>query len=377
MRSWDPSPIDAYRGLEAGDERYRARPSNGAAALADRIGADPTPVAMTGPIGSGKSTEAAAAVGILNQRGWLAYAFDVDEVVGEGSALTAPLLHFGLAAKLLEALSTSPDATETPTQSLVRDLRASDPRFSRGFGLVRDTDELARAAATELSRAHGGRKIAVLIDGLDRVPDDVARPIALSLTDVSPAIRTAAIVSPALAYGEEAFLLLDRVRPFGIGNLDPELAEARAFLVELARARGETAEVGVIERAARASGGVPRGFLRLLGAARMYARVADRDEPLEADVESGEQDHMDGLRRLLLRGDLAVIREAEGTDGVEVPSEKRARLLTHGLLVEYGTPPDVTVRAHPLVRRLAERGGAWPVSTPSEGKPSARKPRRR
>jgi hypothetical protein len=67
------------------------------------------------------------------------------------------------------------------------------------------------------------------------------------------------------------------------------------------------------------------------------------------------QDHVDAVRRLLLRGDLAVISEAEGTDGVEVPPERRARLLTHGLLVEYGTPPDITVRAHPLVRRLAER----------------------
>lgn len=377
MRSWEPSPIDAFRGLEPGDERYRPRPSHGAAALAARIAADPTPVAITGPIGSGKSTELAAAVGILNHRGWLAYGFDVDEVVGEGSALTAPLLHFGLAAKLLEALSTSPEATETPTQSLVRDLRASDPRFSRGFGLIRDTDELARSAAEELSAAHGGRPVAVLIDGLDRVPDDVARPIALSLTDLSPVIRTAAIVAPALAYGEEAFLLLDRVRPFGIGNLDPEGSEARGFLVTLARARGETADDAVVERAARASGGVPRGFLRLLSAARMYARVAGRDEPVDEDVEQAEQDHMDGLRRLLLRGDLAVIREAEGTDGVEVPPEKRARLLTHGLLVEYGTPPDVIVRAHPLVRRLAERGGAWPPSTPVAAKPAARKPRRR
>lgn len=371
MASWEPTPTDAFRGLEPGDERYRPRPSGGAAALADRLIADPMPIAVTGPVGAGKSTELAAAAAILRSRRWLAYRFDVEEVTGEGAALSAPLLHFGVAAKLLEALSTSPDALEPPSQSLVRDLRASDPRFSRGFGLVRPTDELARAAARELSEAHDNQGVAVLIDGLDRVADDTARPIALSLTDLFP-IRTAVVVAPALAYGEEAFLLLDRVRPFSIGNLDPKEADARAFLVDLARGRGETAADAVLRRAAESSGGVPRSFLRLLSAARMYARVAGRDEPDADDLAHAEDDQIDAIRRLLLRGDLAVIREAEGTDGVEVPPERRARLLTHGLLVEYGSPPHITVRAHPLVRRLAEKGGAWPAPTRRR---SAKEPR--
>lgn len=367
MARWESNAIDAFRGLEAGDSRYCPRPAGGGRALADRIAADPTPVAVTGPAGCGKSTELAAAVASLVARGWLAVPLDLDEV-GTGDALSAPLLHFGLAAKLLEVMSTSPEATSPPTQSLVKDLRASDPRFSKGFGLIRATDELAREAATELSDAHGGRPVAVLIDGLDRVHEDIARPIALALTDVAPEIRIAAIVAPNLAYGEEAFVLLDRVRPFGVGNPDPTVAADRAFLAEIARARGETADDAVLDRAARACGGVPRGFLRLLSAARMYARVAGRDEPTDDDVAQAEQDQTDGIRRLLLRGDLAVIREAEGTNGVEVPPERRARLLAHGLMIEYGEPPEVTVRAHPLVRRLAELGGAWP---------SARKPRRR
>jgi hypothetical protein len=340
------------RGLEVGDPRYRARPRCGGAALAARIAADELPLVVTGPTGVGKSTELAAAVAALSSMGWLANWVRLDDVFPDGGAASAAVLHHAVASRLTEALSTSVDATELPSTSLVSDLRASDPHFSRGFGLVRPTDALARAAAGELSAAHENRPVALLIDGLDRLSDDVARSLALALTDLIPEVRIAATVAPTLVYGEDAFLLLDRVYPFAIGNLDPEAEVDRQFLVEVAHGRGDAAPEAVLARAARSSGGMIGSYLRLVAACHAAAHVAGRELPNDDDVAQAERDQSEQVRRLLLRGDLGVILEAEGTDGVEVPPERRARLLAQGLLIEYGVPPDVVVRAHPAVHRL-------------------------
>jgi hypothetical protein len=57
-------------------------------------------------------------------------------------------------------------------------------------------------------------------------------------------------------------------------------------------------------------------------------------------------------------GDIDQLRAADGTTGVEIPEERRLRLLMHGLLLEYRVQQGVVVHPAPLLDSLLKRGEA-------------------
>jgi hypothetical protein len=105
----------------------------------------------------------------------------------------------------------------------------------------------------------------------------------------------------------------------------------------------------VLDRAAEASGGIPRTFLQLVMDAATYARLSNREMPSMDDLRDAMNDHAESLRRLLNKGDVAALREADGTDGLEVDPERRLRFLTHGLLLEYKIGDRIVVYPAPLL----------------------------
>src|SRR5262249_35850689 len=114
----------------------------------------------------------------------------------------------------------------------------------------------------------------------------------------------------------------------------------------------------LLNRTAEASGGIPRAFLQLVLDTGMYARLAQREWPTKDDLAEAMSDHPDSLGRLLVRGGRAALRAADGTDGVEMEPERRVRLLTHGLLLEYKLGDRTIVHPAPLLAGILALLGA-------------------
>ena len=173
------------------------------------------------------------------------------------------------------------------------------------------------------------------------------------------------VVPPSLVVGPTSLLVVDdrlRVFPIRAVPVSPDDAEARwqegrGFLIRIAvhwlalPAPLPTKFVRLLERAATQSGGVPRVFLQILRNAGMYATLAGRALPFEEDFFDAERDQHDTLTRILRDGDYAILRSADGTDGKEVPIDRRLRFLSHGLLLEYGIAERTIVHPAPLIER--------------------------
>jgi hypothetical protein len=135
---------------------------------------------------------------------------------------------------------------------------------------------------------------------------------------------------------------IEALRPLAVrAEHGPSWREGRAFLTQivckrLGIAAAPDAAVSVLDRAAEASGGIPRVFLQLVQDAAFYASIAGREWPDADDLRQSMRDQVSSLRRLLRPGDLATLQSARGTDGLEVDVERRVRFLGHGLLLEYG-----------------------------------------
>jgi hypothetical protein len=107
-----------------------------------------------------------------------------------------------------------------------------------------------------------------------------------------------------------------------------------------------------VTHAARLSGGVVRAFLQLVQDAAALAMLNERHEPTVDDVDAAARDHGLALIRLLREGDRDALRSASGTDGIEVPLDRRLRFLSHGLLLEYVHGEHTVVRVAPALDRL-------------------------
>jgi hypothetical protein len=61
------------------------------------------------------------------------------------------------------------------------------------------------------------------------------------------------------------------------------------------------------------------------------------------------------MRRLLVHGDAAALRDVAGSAGLEMDLERRTRLLRQGLLLEYAHGEDVVLTPSPLLARSLGR----------------------
>ncbi len=355
-----PWPLLApHRPVPSGGEGYVARPTAIGARLARMVRRSLTPVAVCAPVGFGKTTELlqvkAALAGEI-----AAIHLDVGPL---GAADLAPveLLHEVL--RTLVELWVEWDLDLMPSRLLIKDLRASDPRFPQGDGKARPTAELAAMVLGDLGAALGLGPVCLLVDGLDRLEPEVARAHAQGLLALRDVAHLLVAVDTRVSYGPEAAEVLAGYRVVSLPTL-PVAAEhgvgweeGAAFLREIALRRLGVGDVpqeveALLAAAATWSGGVPRGFLSLVQGAAGYAEDL---AGLGAGLDEAVRDAADALRRVMREADLDALAAADGTSGHALPIARRTRLLEHGLLLEYAAVDDVVVRVNPLVAKLVGR----------------------
>lgn len=334
--------LSPNRPLEADDARYVERPENGGERLARIAAVDPDPIAVFGPPGVGKSTELARAARVLtdemlpvlvrlDRRLNLAMA-SVDRVYGVcDSTLNDAVYHFSKGLPPLAHVPVSENA-------LFGHSRASVQRD--GF-----LNNIRNAAS------HIGRTPIFLLDGLEKADEPIARQIMNAIATLAGEAGWIVIAPPALVVGPESFRVMEDYRHFSMGPLPPDLGAT--FLRNLLMQRADPGDLipdAVIDAATTWSGGIPRTFLSLLKSAGLHAILADRSVVDSVDVETAVAEHKEAMIRILAGGDvehLARLAAGKGIDGM--PTDARARLLSHGVLLERSGSDGVVHDIHPFV----------------------------
>ncbi|MFT7519574.1 MAG: hypothetical protein ACI9MC_001716 [Kiritimatiellia bacterium] len=341
-------PIEPFSPLDAHDPRYVTPPQPGGVRLADLLARSLSPIAVTGHAGLGKSTELRRSLADLpdNMPGIL---------VNVAAPCNPEHVLYDIATSCVEYwVQHGPE--QQPSPFLVEDLRASDPSFSQGRGRTLKPDAICLAALDELVGAydlgpHDVQRIVLLVDGVDRLPADAARRVMLQLLKLRPFAAVAVVTSQGAVTGPNARQVLHHYRVMAISPVDVGDADVVSFLCACAASHlGDQDQVSEeLQRiAAEHSGGVLRTMLSLVKDACSYA-----DDQVDADaLELAIADQVERVRRLICDGDRDVLKAADGRDGLEVPVERKARLLDQGLLFEYGMAEATICRISPLVRRL-------------------------
>jgi hypothetical protein len=369
--------LDPHRPLPGGDRRYLPRPWGGADRLVTLVKHRLTPIAVTGPGGTGKTTELAQALAQLDSDRVMALSIAVDQILSDVRDLTPPVLQYGIAQGIIDQYVLM-ERGEQPSDGLIKDLRASNPLFPARHGRQVPHAELVATCAREVERCLGVDRLVILLDGLDRAPPDVAHEAVAALLQIVVGLDLVVVVAPAVANGPDANELLSRMRVFEVSPVPVREVEGlpwqegRKFLADLAMRRLGLFEMPpeiapVIEAAAVASGGMVRTFLQLVHDAAGFASIEGRPWPTVADLQPAVTDLAEGMRRLLAAGDVRALGEADGTNGLEVPGDRRLRFLSQALLLQYGSGADTMVYVHPLLERIVRRSPADRVAQRAPG----------
>jgi hypothetical protein len=230
--------------------------------------------------------------------------------------------------------------------------------------------DLLRETLREVRRASGDKPAVLCLDGLEKVPVDQAREVIDALLQFRAEATLVLVIPTSLVVGPSSYDVLSTFKLFPIHPVPVRADDGapgqagREFLRSIVYTRLDLPTPGppgfdnVLDRAAEASGGIPRAFLQLVLDAATYARLAEREMPTMDDLRDAMSDHAESLRRLLNKGDVAALREADNTEGLEVEPERRLRFLTHGLLLEYKVGDRIVVHPAPLLAGILARGGA-------------------
>jgi len=215
--------------------------------------------------------------------------------------------------------------------------------------------------------------LVLLVDGLEKSGEETSRRVVSALVDMADEVSLIVVVPPSLVNGPASYDLLSCAKIFLVGAICLVLGESEAsgrylkgleFLRRVALRRLGVAECddkvdGVIVEAALVSGGIVRVFLQLLRDARRYASLVERETPTREDIDEAARDHAEHLERLLSPGDVAALRDADGTSGAEIqPIARRLRFLVHGLLLEYKIDGRTVVHPAPLLQNVLARKDA-------------------
>jgi len=349
---------------------YVPRPGRGAERLAAWIMAGANPIAIVGAMGSGKSSESvAAAVQLRDRASMAAGALDHVDVPG---ALNPDGVQLVLAGALANFMVTKGHVLSGELQQQGVNLGWGK---ELGAGEMKPLPtklppaDVLRSALREAKKAFPERQVIALCDGLGKLPADKARDIVDALLPFRSDATLVLVLPLSLVTGPASYdvvstFKLFAVRPVPVAADMPSFRDGRAFLRTMALVRlgldpalPQTLDPA-LDRAAEASGGVPRAFLQLVQDAGMYATLAGREIPDDTDVQDAMADHAASLRRLLDKGDVAALREADGTDGLEVEAARKLRFFAHGLLLEYDAGEGTIVRPSPLLRGVLAQGKA-------------------
>jgi energy-coupling factor transporter ATP-binding protein EcfA2 len=340
MSNW--KKLSPHLPVAEDEPTYVARPfDDGAARLAMKLRANIGPIAVAGPVGCGKSTELAATVRLLmpDTEGLL-IRLDRQENLRGGRAMDVAR---GAVRLLLEAMH--------------EDLHTNVPGLG-GWEAFSELDELL-VGARLLKKRVQPREVAFLFDGLEKMQVQDAFAVVKSILSLREEARLIIVVPLTLVTGPETHALNSegvRLFPIRAVPVGQDTREGECFLKAIAMQKLGVSELPpgldeIFELAARASGGLARTFLQILQDAAGYASLEQREAPLREDLRNAVQDHMESFQRLLREGDRKALSEANGTDGLEVPLDRRLRLLSHGILLEYSGPEgQAVVQQHPLTR---------------------------
>jgi hypothetical protein len=213
----------------------------------------------------------------------------------------------------------------------------------------------------EVRRNSTQQAITILLDGLEKCPQDAALHAIRSLLTLREEADFVVVTPLDLVTGPKGYELLTELRTFPIRpvpvfrNTEGDWRGGRAFLKEIfLRRMGLSNWLAyleeLVEYAAVASNGLPRTFLQIQRSTGGYASIANREFPTQEDLYAAIYDQKESLQRILRDGDLAVLTSAEGSDGLEIPIERPIRLLAHGLLLEYEEQGKIVVRMNRLLQ---------------------------
>lgn len=214
-------------------------------------------------------------------------------------------------------------------------------------------DQLRLVARATKEKLHADRLV-LLLDGLERANTAEIQAALDELLRFHDDFRLVAVLPAQSMYGDASAWIHERFRMHFIPAVEPTGA-GRDFLREVVRRRvGEipAALEAIVDEAITQSGGIPRTLLQLVQDAGSYATLAGRELPLPEDLTLAVQDHRQSLRRLLDKDDKRALLDADGTDGSEIELPRRARLIAHGLLLEYQTHGDLVVHPAPMLRPI-------------------------
>ncbi|MEP7122075.1 MAG: ATP-binding protein [Byssovorax sp.] len=353
-----------HRPLPAGDPLYVKRPEGSGDELAALVKHGFNLIAVAGPMGSGKSTELSAAAAKL--RSWaMACEVQLDQHLDMRNVDVDSV--YELIARLLSNMlgQTRPRAEIASSQgalSMVSPLvHAPTPIHQRFVAALREVRRLG--------------SLVLLVDGLEKSTEEMARRIVNALLDVVEEGSLIVVVPPSLVNGPTSYDLLNRAKVFPLGAVTktqepwtPEMVQREQnrlfFLFNVADRRlGGLDPLGelfnVVTSAIELSGGIVRVFLQLLRDAKRYASLVERETPTKDDLFEAAKDQSEHLERLLGPGDIAALRAADGTNGAEIqPIERRLRFLVHGLLLEYRIDGRTVVHPAPLLNDVLARKDA-------------------
>ena len=347
----DWSKLAPHRPLMPQDPLHVRRPDGGGDEIARWIEAGVDTIAIAGPVGSGKSTELSWAASSV-EPGFISVQVPLD--------------------RLLDMHRITEDQVSIQVAKRIVDVAHSTMKLVLSEGLQRRINNPARDTLLQTLREvnqASHRNLALFVDGLEKCRPDKAVEIARALLGLRGEAKIILVAPFALVIGSGAHELLSNVdRVFFLQAVpvrrdQGERGEAgRAFLREIVRVRLDLPALpddlaALLDRAAEASGGVPRSFLQIARAAATYAALAEREVMDRKDLHRAMRDHAESLERLLVAGDIDQLRVSSGTSGVEIPEERRLRLLSHGLLLEYRTDEGGTVvHPAPLLERALKPG---------------------
>lgn len=338
-----------HRPIERDDERYVPRSNAGGDEIARWIEGGEQTVLVAGPAGIGKSTELARAAMIVEATGETAMMLPLDRYTNVRS-MTAEQFYLAT-ARLIIAQTKGSKARE-----LGKALAAV--ALSIQAGADREPLDQAIAAIREAGRQSKQNEVVLFYDGLEKTTPESGRIVFAALSTLAAEARLVVTAPWHAIYGPDADFVIDgNERMVALRPTNTDHEEGRQFLVDILLRRLGLVSLPdhvleVVISAARWSGGIPRIFLQLVGDAATRARLSDgTDWPTHASLKDAVSSAIDATRRLLLPNDTAALLAVDGTDGREIPLDRKLRLLSHGILLEQweGAP---VMRPHPLVKPL-------------------------
>lgn len=294
------------------------------------------PVLLGGPAGAGKSTELAHAAHLL-QRHRVACLIQLDRL--ENMRLIDGI-------RLMQLIASH--VARFATQELQLPLPANLVEESHAGGGYSSNVALVKRILSEVARLSQQGQVALLLDGLDRMPQDSGwQQLAAALANLPTDVDVVAVVPSHVFFGPRGKVIVragEQVVSTRALVVDGgEYGQAgRSFLAEVLRRRLHLSGAGfdaakddLVADAALISAGIPRTFLQLMSAAAAYADIRRNEKwPVPEELRDAFLDQVDSLRRLLLPGDADAAKAAAGTDGTGLEPARRMRLMSHGILLE-------------------------------------------